>query len=99
MHSNLFKNSTQIIKDLIITEKSDYLLAENQYSFNVDIRAKKQDIKKTIETLFSVKIVSINTHCLPQKQRNFLVRSKNKNAKYKRAIVKLAPNNKMDLFF
>lgn len=51
-----------IVKKPIITEKFSALgEKENKYGFIVDKKASKEEIKKEIETLFSVEITDINT--------------------------------------
>ena len=51
-----------IIKYPLSTEKSIRLLeAENKLIFIVDRKAKKDDIKKAVETTFKVKVVKVNT--------------------------------------
>ena len=52
----------RIIKHPLSTEKSIRLMeSENKLIFVVDLRAKKEEIKKELEELFNVKIVKINT--------------------------------------
>lgn len=44
-----------------VTEKSTSESAEGKYTFIVDERATKIDIKNAVEKLFSVKVLSVNT--------------------------------------
>lgn len=81
----------------IVTEKATIALERNQYTFDVVPTATKTDIKRAIQYLFDVKVVSVNTHNLPVKKRrvgNFVGRK----AVYKRAIVTLADGNTIPLF-
>jgi large subunit ribosomal protein L23 len=93
-------NSTHIldlIKYPIITDKATKLLELNQYTFATATSANKKQIKNAIEHLFNVKVIAVNTHRPPQKQRRigkFLGAKSN----YKRAILTLAPNNSINLF-
>lgn len=58
---------TDIIKYPLSTEKSVRLMEkENKLIFIVDKKAKKQDIKKALESEFKIKIVKINTLITPQ---------------------------------
>lgn len=51
-----------ILKKPVITEKSEKLIeSNNTYTFEVDPRATKVDIKKAIETLYDVKVSKVNT--------------------------------------
>jgi len=58
-----------IVKYPIITDKATRLLELNQYSFAIDNKATKVDIKAAIEYLFKVKVVSVNTFNPPQKKK------------------------------
>ncbi|MEK6932232.1 MAG: 50S ribosomal protein L23 [Nanoarchaeota archaeon] len=52
----------EAIKYPISTEKSVRLMqSENKLTLIVDLKAKKQDIKKACEELFQVKVVKVNT--------------------------------------
>ena len=87
----------QIVKYPIITDKATRLLENNQYSFVVDRYSDKMTIKATIEYLFNVKVVKINTCRLPRKQKRV-----NKyigwKPQYKKAIVSLAEGDVINLF-
>nr|AYQ94757.1 ribosomal protein L23 [Elakatothrix viridis] len=83
---------TSFLFDLIkfprITEKSTRnLLIKNQYTFDVDLRLTKTQIKQLFEALFNITIVSINTHRpFKKKQRIGLQGFK---SRYKRVILTL----------
>ena len=86
-----------LIKFPIYTEKTIRLLQQNQYSFAVDPKAKKSTIKQAVEQLFDVDVTSVNTSLQPIRKKRvgkFLGRK----ARYKRAIVTLAPDNSITLF-
>src|SRR5882724_8991620 len=51
-----------IIKRPVVTERTTNLKAQaNQYVFRVAHNSNKQDIKRAVQTLFKVKVVSVNT--------------------------------------
>ncbi len=51
-----------IIKKPVITERANNLKAQaNQYVFRVANNSSKQDIKRAVQTLFKVKVASVNT--------------------------------------
>ncbi|MCC2110751.1 MAG: 50S ribosomal protein L23, partial [Hyphomicrobiales bacterium] len=50
-----------VIRSPVITEKSTYASEQNKVVFAVDRRATKPEIKKAVETLFSVKVKAVNT--------------------------------------
>jgi large subunit ribosomal protein L23 len=86
-----------IVKYPIITDKATRLLELNQYSFAIDKKATKVDIKKAIEYLFEVKVISVNTFNPPQKERR-IGRFIGKRPRNKKAIVTLAEGNSINLF-
>lgn len=92
-------NSTNatVIKYPIITDKSTRLLENNQYSFIVDRNSDKIIIKNTIEYLFNVKVIKVNTCCLPRKKKR-VGKYIGWKPQYKKAIVSLAKGDLIDLF-
>ena len=83
------ENYRNIIKAPIITEKTaDLAQNANTYTFSVDTKANKTQIKQAIEALFNVKVESVNTiNVQPKKKR--VERYVGKTNKVKKAIVKL----------
>lgn len=76
----------------VITEKSAHMAENGVYSFKVDIRANKTEIKQAIESLFNVKVEKINTsNSHPKKRR--VGKYTGMTNRYKKAIVKLAEGN------
>lgn len=53
-------NSYDVVKRPIITEKSMKLVESGKYTFEVDRRANKTEIKNAIEELFKVNVESVN---------------------------------------
>jgi large subunit ribosomal protein L23 len=86
-----------LVKYPIITDKATKLLELNQYTFAIDSKSTKTDIKSAIEYLFNVKIISINTSNPPTKQRRIGKFIGNK-PQYKKAIITLAAGNSINLF-
>jgi len=86
-----------IVKYPILTEKTIRLIEQNQYSFAVDRNADKTAIKSSVEQLFDVKVISVNTSLLPLRKRR-VGKFIGKKARYKRAIVKLASEDSITLF-
>ncbi|NJN29069.1 MAG: 50S ribosomal protein L23 [Synechococcales cyanobacterium RM1_1_8] len=91
------RNLADLIYRPIITEKATRLLEENQYTFEVDPRATKPQIKAAIESLFEVKIVGISTMKPPRKKKR-VGRFAGTRAQVKRAIVKLKEGDSIPLF-
>ncbi len=91
-------NEHDIVVRPIITEKST-LLKElgNQYVFEVYRDANKIEIKKAIEKLFKVKVVSVTVANIEGKKKR-LGRFAGKKADWKKAVVKLSPKDKITIF-
>jgi large subunit ribosomal protein L23 len=91
------KDPRDIILRPIVSEKSYALLDENKYTFLVDPRANKTQIKQAIEEIFDVKVTKVNTQNRrgKVKRRGWIV---GKRSDTKRAIVQLAPGDEIELF-
>ena len=86
-----------IIKAPVVTEKSANLGQEkNVYSFFVDPKANKTEIKLAIEKIFNVKVVDIKTINVHPKKRR-VGRYEGLTNRRKKAIVKLAPGQTIEL--
>ena len=58
-----------VIRRPLITEKATRALELNQYTFEVDHRAAKPDIKAAVESLFDVKVIGVSTMNPPRRTR------------------------------
>ena len=90
-------SKAQIVKYPIITDKSTRLLENNQYSFVVDRYSDKLTIKASIEYLFDVKVVKVNTCRLPRKKKR-VGKYIGWKPQYKKAIVTLSEGDVINLF-
>jgi large subunit ribosomal protein L23 len=95
--SKFYQKNIQLIKYPIITDKATRLLEVNKYSFVVDRYSNKATIKATIEYLFNVKVVKVNTCHLPSKKKR-VGKYLGWKAHYKKAIVTLAEGSIINLF-
>ena len=87
----------EIIKAPVVTEKGTRLgQEEGKYLFKVDPKATKTEIKSAIEKIFKVKVDSIQTINAKTKKRR-VGRYAGMSNKYKKAIVKLAEGQTIDL--
>ncbi len=85
-----------IIKAPVITEKSSNEKAKGKYTFRVDPKANKTEIKHAIEKIFNVKVVSISTlNEKPKKKR--VGRYTGLTNRSKKAIVTLAEGESIDI--
>lgn len=81
----------------IVTEKATLLLEQNQYVFEVALKATKTQIKAAIESLFDVKVTQVNT-LRPGRKRKRVGRFIGYKPLYKRAMVTLAEGDRIELF-
>ncbi len=93
------KSPYDIIKKPVLTEKSYADMAEKKYTFQVDVRANKTEIKQALESIFEgVKIASVNTmRTLGKIKRQG--RYQGRTPEVKKAIVTLKKDSKPIPFF
>ena len=87
--TNFITNTIDLVKYPVITEKTYIALFKNsQYTFDVDVRLNKTQIKKLFENLFKVNVIGINTHIPPRKKVRVGI-AQGFRPRYKRAIITL----------
>ena len=86
----------EIIKAPVITEKSQLAKEQGKYTFKVDPKATKTEIKEAIEKIFNVKVKAIRTINVKVKKRR-VGRYTGLTNRSKKAIVKLAEGQTIDL--
>lgn len=91
------KNFDIIIRPLV-TEKSMMDMEENKYNFEVAKKSNKSEIKKAIESIFSVKVEKVHTMNMTGKVKRQGMNS-GKRPDWKKAIVKLTADSKPIEFF
>lgn len=91
------KDYRDIIIKPVVTEKSMNLLADNKYTFIVDRRANKTEIKNAIENIFSVRVDNVRTINLKGKAKR-MGRFEGRTPNRKKAVVTLKPGQKIRLF-
>ena len=89
-----------IIRRPIVTEKSNYLADElNQFTFIVNPKANKLQIKQAIELAWpDVSVEKVRIANMPAKRARRLRRMAIRKAGWKKAIVTLEPGDSIDLF-
>lgn len=89
---------TRIIIRPLVTEKStEQAQAHNEYAFEVNQKANKPEIKLAVEKLYNVKVLDVRTMTRKGKPRRTR-KGETTTSDFKRAIVKLDENSKIDLF-
>jgi large subunit ribosomal protein L23 len=91
------RDYTDIIIKPVVTEKSMNLLADNTYTFIVDKKANKTEVKNAIEKLFEVKVEKVNTMNIKGKPKR-VGRFEGNRPNRKKAVVTLKPGHKIRLF-
>lgn len=82
----------------VVTEKSTIGSEVGQYTFEVDMRANKLQIKDAVETAFSVTVEDVNVMVMPAKVTRRGKREIMRQNKWKKAIVTLKPGDRIQLF-
>ena len=92
------KNPRDIIVAPIVSEKSyDLIEQRGTYTFRVDPRSNKSEIKNAVETIFGVKVTRVNiiNRKGKRKRTGFKIGKRNDT---KRALVTLAQGTEIDIF-
>jgi large subunit ribosomal protein L23 len=88
-----------VIRRPIVTEKTNAQAEElKQYSFEVDKRANKLQVKDAVETAFSVKVLDVNIVNIPPKKGHYGRLLVVKKPGFKKAVVTLAPGSSIQFF-
>ncbi|WP_141580629.1 50S ribosomal protein L23 [Actinomadura sp. WMMA1423] len=94
---NKIADPRDVIIAPVVSEKSYGLLDENKYTFVVRPDANKTQIKQAVESVFGVKVTSVNTlNRQGKRKRTRFGYGKRKDTK--RAIVSLAEGERIDIF-
>jgi large subunit ribosomal protein L23 len=92
----------EILKKPILTEKASALTEKlNRFSFKVDHRANKLQIKSAIEQMYGVSIIAINTMVVSGKSKNRQTKAglvSGRTPKYKKAIVTMKEGETIDFY-
>ena len=86
----------RILKAPHVTEKATDLAKKNQYIFKVWPRTNKIEIRKAIEDLYGVDVISVKVVKIPAKQRR-LGKIEGWRKGYKKAIVKIKEGQKIEV--
>lgn len=88
--------SYDIVKEPHISEKATMLSETNQYTFKVYSNANKIEIKKAVEGIYGVDVLSVNIIKIPKKKRR-LGKVQGFKAGYTKAIVKIKEGQKIEI--
>ena len=92
----------QILIKPIITEKAESISEKlNKYSFIVDKRANKIEIRQAVEKMYNVQVESVNTMIMPGKIRSRTTKAgilRGRVPAVKKAVITLAEGEEIDFF-
>jgi len=81
----------------LVTEKSHQRMPDGRYTFAVDVRANKTQIKAAVEEIFKVEVVSVNTMRVLGKMRR-MGKYEGRKPSWKKAIVGLKSGQSIEMF-
>ncbi len=83
----------------VVTEKAvDLVRSENKYTFYVNPKSNKIEIKQAVEALFKVQVLAVNTANLKGKRRKVGRSPEGFRPDRKKAVVSLRPGDKIEIF-
>jgi large subunit ribosomal protein L23 len=88
----------QVVKRPVITEKSNIVTANNQYTFEVDRRANKTQIRDAIEHIFKVDVIGVRVMNVAPKYGRWGRRRVSRSSAWKKAVVTIAPDQRIEIF-
>lgn len=92
------KDPRDVIIAPVISEHSMQLIEDNNtYTFKVDRRANKVEIRDAVEEIFNVSVLKVNTMNVSGKRRRLGFRQ-GRTSNWKKAMVKLAEGDRVEIF-
>ena len=92
------KTEYDILIEPVLAEKAENVREHGVYVFKVAPYANKPEIKKAVEKIFKVKVEKVNVLTIKGKTKKVNFRFTTKTQGYKKAYVKLAKGNSIELF-
>lgn len=91
-------DARDVLKRPVITERSAQAMEDKKYTFDVDVRANKTQVKQAVEEVFGVKVEKVNIMNVKGKFKR-MGRFGGYTNKRRKAIVKLTADSKeIELF-
>ena len=95
-------NPAGVLMRPVITEKvNGQIEKSNRYTFVIDKRANKLEVKKAVEEFYGVKVENVNTARVPAQAKTRMTKAgilSGRKSGYKKAIVTLTEGESIDLF-
>lgn len=93
---------TDVLVKPVLTEKANSQMeSKRRYSFVVDKKANKLEVKTAVESFYNVKVIDVNTAVVPGKAKSRFTKAgliKGIKPSYKKAVVTVAEGDSIDLF-
>ena len=90
-------DARQVIIEPVVSEKSYALMSDGKYTFRVDDRAHKTQIARAVEEIFDVRVAA-RPHGQGSLEAEAARRARGRTRSWKKAIVQLAPGDRIELF-
>jgi len=90
------KFSYEAIKQPHISEKASYLAEKDQYVFEILPNYNKNEVRKSVEGIYGVNVLSVNIIKIPAKKRR-LGKTQGFRKAYKKAIVTIKEGQKIEI--
>lgn len=90
------RSTYEVLRSLLRTEKGSVAVEQNKYFFAVDRSANKIQIKQAVESVYKVKVDSVNTVVMPGKLKR-VRRDAGQTPDWKKAVVTLKDGHKIDI--
>jgi len=90
-----------LVKPVITEKVNNQMERSSRYTFVVDKKANKLEIKKAVEEFYGVKVNDVNTVVVPGKSKSRFTKAgyiQGVKPSYKKAVVTLAEGESIDLF-
>jgi large subunit ribosomal protein L23 len=97
MGGSVKADARDVILAPVVSEKSYALIDGNAYTFLVHRDANKTEIRKAVESIWDVRVLKVNTANRKGKTKRFRF-TRGRRPDTKRAVVKLAPGDRIELF-
>jgi large subunit ribosomal protein L23 len=91
-------NPLSVLVRPLITEKATRLHGENKYAFEVQPHANKIQVKEAVEKGFDVTVTGVNVMIMKGKPYRVRGNREKHKSNWKKAVVTLAPDDKLELF-
>ncbi len=92
------KDPYEVVERPLVTEKSIAGAEQGKYTFRVNKTANKIEIARAIEQIFNVKVDNVNTMTVRGKKKRLGRYPEGKTPAWKKAIVTLKPDYKIEVF-